>query len=741
MGEVFEARDLSLGTVVALKMIRRELAGDPAALERLRHEVVLARRVTHPNVCRIFEFFEGPGEAFLTMELIEGETLSERIRRSGPVPPVEALSILRDVAAGLEAIHASGIVHRDVKTGNVLLADRGDRQRRAVVTDFGIALGGPADRLTETGGLVGTPDAMAPEQRSGREVSARTDVYALALLARELVTGQSESAGLERVPPRWRAALTRSLDPDPQRRHGTATELVSALGPRQSRSGRRWATVVGGLLVVVVAAGLIGAQRMAARGSDRRSLAVLPLANLGGDPANAWFSDGLTEDILTALSHVPGLKVISRTSSMAYRDTAKPARQVASELGVGVLLEGSVRRADGRVRITTKLIDAHTDEQLWAETYDRDVKGVLDLQMEVAQQVAVALKLRLGNFAGAKLGLGGTRNPEAYEAYLRGLYAADRWEVAQAPWGSGIIGENLEVAPAEFTRATEIDPGYALAHAQLGYAHLRQVLYEGYPPEVQQQYFKRARMALARAESLEPSLALVQIVRSQLLFSQPGGWDIDGALVSLRRGRSLDPEAGHLEATTLFSHIGLNDQAIREGSLALERDPGSQEARSELVNAYAFAVRYPELLAQRHRLSPPPEIRAFFGLSLLGDAAGRQELRSAHFPQGALLDILLDALDGRTAQAEQALNAYSGQGEERRRYYHHFTFYRAMITAVLGRPEEAVQWLRRTAELGYPNVIAFRDEPRLASLHGHPGYEALLAELEKRRARWAAENP
>jgi eukaryotic-like serine/threonine-protein kinase len=223
--------------------------------------VVLARRVTHPNVCRIFEFFEAPEGAFLTMEFIEGETLSQRIRRSGPLPPGEALSILRDVAAGLEAIHARGIVHRDVKPGNVLLLDGAGRERGAVLTDFGIALGGPADRLTEAGAVVGTPDAMAPEQRSGREVSARTDVYALALLARELVAGHGDGPGLEGVPPRWRGPLARSLDPDPPRRHATPMELVSALGGTW-RGSRRWWATAAVVLVVVAAAGLVATPRV-----------------------------------------------------------------------------------------------------------------------------------------------------------------------------------------------------------------------------------------------------------------------------------------------------------------------------------------------------------------------------------------------------------------------------------------------------------------------------------------------
>ena len=731
MGEVFEARDLTLGTTVALKTIRRELAGNLSALDRLRREVVLARRVTHPNVCRIFEFFEAPEVAFLTMEFLEGETLSERLRTRGPLRPVEALRVLRDVSAGLEAIHRSGIVHRDVKPGNVILVDGGEGERRAVVTDFGIALGGPADRLTESGGVVGTPDAMAPEQQSGRDVSSRTDVYALALLARQLVSGTSGGTDLGSVPPRWRAPLERSLDADPQRRHPSTTELVAALGADGRGRWRIAATLAA--LLLALAAGVVAFRGGRPGVADRRSLAVLPLTNLGGDPGNAWFCDGLTQDILTQLARVPGLKVISRTSSVAYRNTEKPLRQVASELGVTVLLEGTVRRADGRVRITAQLVDARDDTQLWAETYDRDAKAVLDLQTEVAQKVAAALKLRLGTGAGGQLGLGGTRNPDAYDAYLRGLHAADRW--ADSP-------ENLTVATDAFARAIDLDPGYAEAHAQLGYAYARSALYGGDFPDVQRLWFERAREALARAESLEPSLALVHVVRMQLLFSQEGRWDVEGALASLRRARALDPNAGHIEASTVLAHIGLADQAIREAAAALDRDPTSREAKGELLNAYAFAVRYPELLAERARLSPSPEVQGFLALALLGDAAGRAELRQAKLDlQGPLVRTLIDALEGRTTEAERALRAYSTQGEDRRRFYHHFTFYLAMGFAVVGQPDEAVKWLRKTAELGYPNVVAFRREPRLASLRGHPGYEALLRELEARRDRWAGEFP
>ncbi|HUM11850.1 MAG TPA: protein kinase [Myxococcaceae bacterium] len=729
MGEVFEARDLSLGTTVALKTLRRELAGDPGALERLRREVVLARRVTHPNVCRIFEFFESPEVAFLTMEFLEGETLACRLRRSGPLSPEAALPILRDVAAGLEAIHVAGIVHRDVKAGNVILADGGaSGARRAVVTDFGIALGGPAERLTGVGGVVGTPDAMAPEQRSGKDVSSRTDVFALALLAGEML-GATDEPG--RLPPRWRTALERSLDSDPGRRHPSPEGLVAALEAPRRVPRRGLLLFLAASLLAAVGLGTLVPRLTRTRAADSRSLAVLPFVELGGAASDAWFSEGLTEDILTELGRLPGLQLVSRTSSRAYRNTTKPLRQVADELGVGTVLQGTVRRADGRARISAQLVDARNDRELWAETFDRDARSVLDLQTEVARKVADALKLRLGSAAVERLGTGGTRNADAYEAYLRGLYATDLWEQDR---------KNLEVAIDAFSRATELDPAYAQAWAQLGYAYARRLFYGGAEPGAQQLDFQHAREALGRAESLAPNLALVHVVRAELLWSQEAGWDADGALASLRSARALDPVAGQTEASNILVHLGLTEQAIREATLAVERDPSSHEAKTELLKGYALAVRYPELLARRPWLSPAPRVEQFLYLALLGTPEGRQELRRAN--PDPRLAILLDALDGRTEDARRELRAYTVTPEDRRRrYYHHLTFDLAMAHAVLGERDEAVALLRQSAEKGYPNLVAFRDEPRLVNLKGHPGYEALLTELEKKRARWAAEFP
>ena len=475
MGEVYEARDLRLHTTIALKTVRTSAASVEGLLERLRREVQLARGVTHPNVCRVFDFHEGPGPdgkpvAFVTMEFLDGATLAERLRAGGPFAPKDALPLLEQMAEGLACIHARRLVHRDFKPGNVMLV-RAENQVRAVVTDLGIARvvgGGEADTSwlgTEAGAVVGSPAYMSPEQRRGSEVTARTDIHALAVVACEMVSGHrpAESGAFDGVPRPWAPALRQALDPDPERRPADPRTLVATL--RGGRRRQRWLGAALTLTVVLVLAGGAMTWRRLAPSAmaDRRSIAVLPLVNLGGSADDDYFGDGLAEDINTQLTKVRALHVISRNSTRAQKDTQRPAREIAQELGVGTLLEGTIRRAGGRMRITAQLIDARTDQQLWAETYDRDVRDVLDVQTDVASKVAAALALQLTEAEGARFRRGATSNPEAYDHYLRGITRTDEL------WSD----KSVRAGISEFEQAVAIDPGYASAHAHLGLEYIR----------------------------------------------------------------------------------------------------------------------------------------------------------------------------------------------------------------------------------------------------------------------------
>jgi len=517
MGEVYEARDLRLHVTVAVKTVRERDGADAELLERLRREVQLARAVTHPYVCRLFDFHEGEGPAgpiaFITMEFLEGETLAERLR-NGPLSPTEALVLLEQVAEGLAAIHAKDLVHRDFKPGNVMLVQ--DRAAlRAVITDFGIARPARTEIDTDWGGtavgaVVGSPPYMAPEQRAGDTVTPRTDIYALGLVAHEMVTGRLPDHGrMGRLPAGWSRPLRRALDPDPARRYRDPLELV----PDLLRRNRRLVSAGAAALVAAVlsAMGLVAYRHRPTTPElvvDPRSIAVLPLTNLGGSTDDAYFSAGLTEDILIHLAKVPGLRVRSPTSGEGYQRGNKPLRQVAAELGVAHILGGSVRRVGNRMRITAELIDARSEEHRWAELYDLEAKDVLDVQRDVAAKVASALALKLTAGEDGRLGRGATTSPVAYDHYLRGVSRAEEWAAGVRSEHGADPAMNLE-AIAEFQRALALDPRYGLAHAWLATVYTRQAMFiEEGGPELQERWAELAKEQRRKALELEPGLLL-----------------------------------------------------------------------------------------------------------------------------------------------------------------------------------------------------------------------------------------
>jgi serine/threonine-protein kinase len=606
MGEVYEVRDLLLHATVAMKTVHEH--ADVSIVERLRREVQLARSVTHPNVCRVFDLHEATGPdgsplVFITMEFLDGKTLSERIR-SRPLTAAEALPLLEQMANGLAAIHRQGLVHRDFKPGNVILvADR--TAVRAVVTDFGIAR--LTSRGAETGwaataegAVIGSPAYMAPEQRRGGETTPATDVHALALVACEMVSGEvPENGVLQGVPARWQAPLKRGLHPDPGQRPSDPRVLVKQLGTASRSVLPRRA---GGALLLLLAA-FVGLAAWRIRTSsqaqtlDRRSIAVLPLANLGTSAEDAYFGRGLAEDILTQLSRIRGLHVIY--SPRDPKDGAVGLRD-AQKLGVRTVLEGSVRRAGNRVRITAQLVDAANSEQLWAETYDRDVQNVLDVQTDVASKVAAALALRLSEDEKRLLQRGGTTNPEAYDAYLRGLARAQSaWE-PQAALG----------ALSDFERAVRLDPGFASAHARLGLAYLELGLWADADTPG---WLPRAKVELDRAMALEPGLALLHLAQSQLLGSRQGGLEHGRGTPgdAARRGARSGRESSAPEQTSGSPRTGTGNPGSRtrlppgpEQSASSGASRGRTESHGALERVRRARLGAPDW----ERLGRPPRL-------------------------------------------------------------------------------------------------------------------------------------
>ena len=507
MGEVYRALDTKLRRDVALKVLPKLFARDPERLARFRREAQLLASLNHKNIAAIYGLEESDGVHFLVLELVEGETLADRLQRAGPLPAAEALPIAQEIAEALEFAHKKGITHRDVKPANIKLTPEGQIK----VLDFGLAKvfvgeegGVDLSQMptltamgTEEGRILGTPAYMSPEQVRGKEVDRRTDIWAFGCVLYELLSGQrayraetiSDTLAkvLERepdwdvlppkIPAQVRELLERCVQKDKQRRLGEMGEAQRAIeealfAPRRQRVTRRKALAMAGAALVAVFAvpmGLnVGGVRDRLLGTGLpapiQSIAVLPLQNLSGDPEQDYFAEGMHDALITDLAKLSGLgKVIARASMIQSRDTDKPLQQIGRELGVDAVITGAVLREGDRVRITAQLINAATGEQLWADRYERQLRDVLSLQNEVVTAITREMQLQLTPQEQTRLASARPVNPEAYEAYLKGRFFLSKLTL-----------EGFEQGLEYLELATELDSSNPVmfANLALGYTHI-----------------------------------------------------------------------------------------------------------------------------------------------------------------------------------------------------------------------------------------------------------------------------
>src|SRR5229473_2515096 len=444
MGVVYRARDEQLERDVALKVLPSGTLSDDSARRHFRREALALAKLNHPNIETVYEFGSQDDLDFLVMEYVSGRTLAERLVR-GALPEKEVIALGMQIVAAIEEAHERGIVHRDLKPANVAITARG----QAKVLDFGLAkLLRPddeltTDHLTDSQAAAGTLPYMSPEQLLGEPVDARGDVYSIGVVLYEMVTGRRAFSGdlpsrvIDAIlpgpaPPLWRRVLTPTV-------LGIAALLALAV-----------------TLTALNVSGLRDRLMGRARLPQIHSLAVLPLENLSHDPEQEYFADGMTEALITYIAKIRALRVTSRTSVMPYKGTKKPLSQIARELNVDAVVEGSVQRSGDRVRIDAQLIDARKDRNLWTESYQSDLSDVLELQGNVARDIAGDVRVQLT--PEERAGLSATRSVkrEAYEAYLHGLYSLNK----RTPHD---LGKAIEY----FQKAIDIDPAYALAYAGL----------------------------------------------------------------------------------------------------------------------------------------------------------------------------------------------------------------------------------------------------------------------------------
>ncbi len=717
MATVYLAEDVRHHRKVAIKVLRPELAL-AIGPERFLREIEIAAHLNHPHILALHDSGEVPSGPhtllFYVMPYVRGESLRQRLQQEKQLPIDEALRITRQVASALEHAHAHNVIHRDIKPENVLLFEG-----VAMVADFGIALAlssAPGTRLTGTGFAVGTSEYMSPEQTMGERVlDARSDVYSLGCVLYEMLAGEPPFTGHSPL-----AVLAKRLsDPAPPVRRvrdtvptGVEQALMRALA---SAPADRFASAA------AFAEALTTPVRLLTR---PRSVAVLPFLNLSADPENEYFADGITEDVIAQLSKIRTLTVVSRSSVMPFKKREATLREIGAKLQVATLLEGSVRRAGGRVRIVAQLIDAETDQHLWAETYDRQLTDIFAIQTDVALQIAAALKAELSPAETTRIHKEPTDNVQAYQYFLLGRRCLSRW-----------TKEGIDQGIKHFEQAIAWDPNYALAYTALAHAHTELGLGLGAGVLRPAEAFGRAKVAAARALELDGDLSEAHSSLAFLKFVCDYDWI--GAEKEFQRAIELNPKSGGTcdAYGLMLSALERYDEAIAMQQRAHELDPLTY--RLDIATTLLRAGRNDEALriaVHGSELEPHHAFgHATLGWALLqtgSSEAGLTELRRAVSiePESTLFLGQLGQAFGLTGNTAEARNVLR-QMEELSRERYVSPYHLAYVYTGLGEQEAAIDCLTRAYEERAGGVYGIKGSFLFSSLRSHPRFKALLGKM------------
>jgi serine/threonine-protein kinase len=713
MATVYLAEDLKHHRPVAIKVLRPELAAALGA-ERFLREIEVTAGLTHPHILPLFDSGEADGFLYYVMPHIAGESLRQRLNRDTQLPIDQALTIARQVASALDFAHRHEVVHRDIKPENILLTEG-----EALVADFGIALAVTAaggERLTETGLSLGTPAYMSPEQVAGDHViDGRSDIYSLACVLYEMLAGDPPFTG---ATPQVVLArhVTDPVAPITTARSSVPAPLAAAISKALSKARADRFETAHAFSVAL-------RTEVKEAAPDLKSIAVLPFDNLSPDPENEYFSDGLAEDIIDALTRVPGLRVMARTSAFAFRGKEQDVRRIGAELSVSHILEGSVRRAGNRLRVTAQLVKASDGYHLWSQRFDRELTDVFAIQDEISQAIVEKLRVRL---AGDRpLVKRYTENLTAYDLCLRARYHVMK-----------MTSEGLEVGRQYCEQAIADDPSYALAHVVLAESHWWST-YWGFTDPCEA--LRRAKVAAVEAINLDDTIADAHSLLGTVLGV--GDFDWTGAEREFHRALELNPSSAEVRwayAMWFLRPQGRVHEALAEVQRGIELDP--LDAVSSMAVGYLLhATRQfePAVVQLHHAIDlDPTHWLPYWMLSITHAVTGRlddavalaakaRELSGGHAYALGLLGRYY-ALVGRTTEARQLLE----QLEVRRHSGYVPPSSIAMILRSMGDMEKGLEWYTRAVEEHDLNlVVSLKSEPSYDPMRAHPAYQILLRKM------------
>ncbi len=743
MGEVYRARDTKLGREVAIKVLGDAMAKDPKGLARFTREAHAVAALNHPHIVTIFSTEEADGVQFMTMELVEGRTLDQLIPRGG-VSLAQFFDIAVALADALSAAHRKHLTHRDLKPANVMVSDDG----RVKVLDFGLARSAEPEpgrveadetrlQLTEEGTILGTMPYMSPEQIEAKLLDPRTDIFSLGIMLYELATGERPFRGDsspalmssilkdrprpvgERrpdVPGDVSRLIDRCLEKQPRDRIQTATEILAELKAQR----RAWESRAGWAVKP--------ASDITARPAERvASIAVLPFTDMSAAKDQDWFCDGIAEEILNALTPLKGLRVAARTSAFSFKGKSDDLRTIGEKLNVRTVLEGSVRRAGDRVRITVQLNDVANGFQLWSERYDRELKDIFDVQDEIAKAIAERLRVTLAGGKDDRLVEQATTNIEAYQLYLKGRALLDR------------RGASVPIALDLLRKAAELDPGYALAWAGIADA-LTVLAYSGAALDSESK--PQALAAARRSIQLDPTSAVghTALACATLLFEN------NRAMAKQEFERALELNPHYAQGRSFYALYyfqwahGEFERGIAEARHALASDPLSAYVTMILAVCLCTAGRLDEAIetARRAVQQDSESFIARWALGVSLGTAGRFEEAVSTLEAAAGMSgrhsLALTDLAGVFGQwgKRSAASALHRELLERASHSYVPSAHLVLTAEAAGQHEEAMVFARRAWDEREPAfILSARHFPPYRPLHSDPRFAAILREMNE----------